>query len=577
MWGLLEMFHLLGGLSEAPVPNFRWGDTFHLAFLFAVPPAGPDDGGAILASGPDWSITYNYGTGVVTATRGTSTLLGAVDTTAHCIHLVVWSHDDGADTAELYLDDPATPVATDSSAGFATLKGGSLFIGATGAHSILMGEVRLKQGLYDPLDGADWAEPVGCCFTDCYTTVQVGEGVSATWTERHDYTGSPITWPVPDRSVSGTVRITAVGAGGGDARVDPVAGRPAAGGSVGGLVGDHGDVFTFYIGERGHDGVLEGGDGLGGDSSGGPAVGGDAGSSNGAGGGGGTEVDKNGTPVLWAGGGGGGARKTILTPGYHAGAGAVGVGSGGNGEPLTFSSPFTAQGGLGGTLLAPGAGGVDGSGSPSGQPGSGHAGGSGGAGGGGGGFFGGGGGGGGGNEAGTGGGGSSYADTGEVSSVGSSSASNANGRVDITYTLPALYLTGDPTAPATYPQNAYVPAGLPGTIVGISEFELDLTTLGLTTAQSLRVACATTDLSTDIDGTWSIPTTSTGVVISGLTYRAITNFTGDSRIRFEFTTPVPIDEFIVIIDTLSGTVTVNEWSLGWGPDSAGWSVGFLKF
>lgn len=590
------MIHFVNGLATATLLNLYWGDTFYLSFLFAVPPSGPDSGTATIASGPDWTITYNYGTGVVTATRGTSVLVGAVSID-HCIHMVVWDHNNGSDTASLYLDDPATPVSVDTSAGFAVLRGGAFSVGASGQHSMLIGNVRLAQATYDTTDGATWAGLVGCCFEQCTTTIPVDGGsagpVTVTYPWTADGVSSTFNWP--DRALAGTMQVSVKGGDGGRWS-DPVAVFGGAGGSVSGTLNDSfGSTFTIHPGEGGHNtisggfgGGSGGSDGRGGDAGGGSAFGGHGyvAGAGAAGGGAGTELLLDGVEIVVAGGGGGGGSKTILTPYEDAGAGGSGVSDGGHGDGNPASS-FYGEGGRGGTLTGPGGmalgpsfsttvgTGAAAVGRVGADAGNGKAGG--------GGYFGGGGGG----TSRGGGGGSSWGDTGAFSGAIGSTAFGTfptrtnigtDGGVAFRYSTPAAYLTGWPGAAATYPQQ-YVPTpGLPGTIVGIDEFELELTGSWMTTAQSARVAVVDTALSGNVGGDWFTHLATSTITVGPITYRRLANWTGTIRIRFEFATPIPIDQFMVVIDQpLSGLVTVNEWAMSWtcALDTNKVSVGML--
>lgn len=600
------MYHWLSAAKgTVSLPYVKWGDTWYLAFLVAVPPAGPDDGATTLITGPDWTVTYNYATGLVTVTRGTSVLSASL-TPDHCFHRIVWAHNDSTDVASLYLDNVSTPVAVDTTAGFATLTGGTVTIGTGVAYSVLIGDLRISQNVFDPVAAAGWGDPIGCCFDKCSTTVNPDDAAAGPVALHYEYNGvDNRTLPWPIRANPGSLSIRAWGGMGGRWQ-DVVAGQGGTGGAVSGTLNDsYGSTFTIRPGERGHHciqngygGTPLGEDGKGGRASGGAAIGGDGGGSGGAGGGAGSELLLDGTTIALAGGGGGGTAKTILTPAYYAGSGGSAIGNGGNGQEASAGA-FQGQGGFGATTSAPGNGGLGQASNPAsppaGSPGSGRAGGQGAgnpvgtgssAGGGGGGYFGGGGGGGSGNEPGTGGGGSSWGDAGAFSSAIGSLLPSAgpvtygNGLIGIYWTNPSVYLSGNPLVPSLYPRNAASISGLPSPSVVVDEFELVLNAASLTTAGSVRLSVTDVGFTGALAGTWYAPGGVTASTVSGINYARLVNWTGLLRVRFKFTTPTVLNDFMVVVkDPLSGTVTAVEWSISHAcfPPPGGWSVGFIQW
>ncbi len=571
-------YHLLSGVSTVELPNFRWGDSFGFCFYFAVPPAGPVTGQTTLATGPNWTVTYDYSTGQVVATRGSSVLVGSV-AVDHNFHLVGWVHDDPTDTASLYLDGLTSSVASDSSAGFPALRGGTLSIGSSAGDSLIMGDIRLVQGTFAP--APDWTDGVGCSPGLCGTTVAVGATVgSGALIQNWESVGQSFEFQWDPRVTPGTMQVWVHGAPGGR-WPDSVAGQSGPGGWVHGtLIDAPGSTFTIYPGERGHNciqpgygGSPPGEDGLGGDPGGGTAAGGNGGGTRGAGGGAGTELLLDGSRIALAGGGGGGTAKTILTPRYDAGSGGSGIAAGGDGDEPT-ANPWTAQGGRGGTLLAPGAGGQDDPnlGPGSGNPGVGSVGGLGVSegGGGGGGYYGGGAGGRSGNEPGTGGGGSSWADTSafvggivDGNTVGQPGLDSWQGGVGFKWGWRPLHLTANPLGPTLWPTNYHPVAGLPDPPTGVDEIELSISASGLTTASSVRLAITDVAKTANVAGSWYIPSAYSTITDSGVTYWRPTNWSGLIRVRFRFGVATSMDDYMIVMDSASGLATVVDWGVGW--------------
>lgn len=223
------MYHWLSAAKgTVSLPYVKWGDTWYLAFLVAVPPAGPDDGATTLITGPDWTVTYNYATGLVTVTRGTSVLSASL-TPDHCFHRIVWAHNDSTDVASLYLDNVSTPVAVDTTAGFATLTGGTVTIGTGVAYSVLIGDLRISQNVFDPVAAAGWGDPIGCCFDKCSTTVNPDDAAAGPVALHYEYNGvDNRTLPWPIRANPGSLSIRARGGMGGRWQ-DVVAGQGGMG------------------------------------------------------------------------------------------------------------------------------------------------------------------------------------------------------------------------------------------------------------------------------------------------------------------------------------------------------------
>lgn len=579
------MYHFLTTpATSSTLVGFRWRLDYTVAFIFAVPPAGPGVGTHVIASGSvGWSISLNYATGLVSVTRGSTTLTGSVPMD-NSVHMLVWTYTQATDTTALYLDDPSTPVDVDSSAGYTTLNAGTVSIGAVGDASILIGQLRIRQYAYDPAEGAIWASPVGCRTDTCRTILNPEGATAGPMTVSFPWTapGVPATFTWPTRAKVGSMDVAVLGGTGGTWQdITSISG--GAGGSLQGrLIDSPGSVFTIRPGEGGHNcqigiyGTGLGGpgssDGRGGDSSGGGADGGHGYiiGAGGAGAGAGTTLLMDGVELAVAGGGGAGGAKTILTPWEYAGGGGSGIGDGGHGEG-SGTSAFYGQGGRGATLTGPGPMALGPSlstTSGTGNPGVGRMGSQGGAGqAGGGGYFGGGSGG----TARGGGGGSSWADTsfftgpvvgGAFGSFPTRANIGRDGGVAFRYNAPDVHLTGHPSAPSWYPQE-YVPVpGLPSATLPIGQFEIELTASGMITAESARIAVVLPDKSANVPGTWYIPGEGSGVTVGPIGYRRIVNWTGTKRLRFVFNTFTSITSFMVIVsEPLSGSIAVGEWSI----------------